>query len=98
MGEPQLPSVTMWYWEAVIFLILSSPSIASLLQREKGGRRESILLGTAAAWSQGANLLALLGRSQPALGREKIQTVFTHPSKHGPPYTGTREKWTLQMD
>lgn len=70
MEEPQLPSVLMWYWEAVIILLLSSPSITSLLQREKGGRRESILLGTAVAWSQGTNLLALLGRSQPALGRK----------------------------
>lgn len=98
MGEPQLPSVLMWYWGAVIILLLSSPSIPSLLQREKGGRRESILLGTAVAWSQVANLLALLGRSQPALEKENEQIVFTHPSKHGPPCTGTHEKWTWQMD
>lgn len=41
MGEPQLPSVPMGYWEAVVFLLLSSPSIASLCsqgRREEGGR------------------------------------------------------------
>lgn len=41
MGEPQLLSVLMWYWEAVVILLLSSPSIASLCskgRREEGGR------------------------------------------------------------
>lgn len=90
MGDPQLPSVLKG--SSCHSPPLFSQHRQSLLQREKGGRRESILLGTAVgstAWSQGANLLALLGRSQPALGRENEHIVFTHPSKHGPPCTGT---------
>ena len=69
----------------------------SLLRREKGGRWESIPLHTAAAQSQGANLLAFLGKSQPTLlGRENKQIAFTHPSKHCPPRPGARGIWTLQ--
>lgn len=40
LGEPQLPAVPMWYWEAIAFLLSSlfSQLHQSLLRGEKGGR------------------------------------------------------------
>lgn len=40
-GEPQFPDVPMQYWEALAFLLLSSPSFTSPCsesRREEGGR------------------------------------------------------------
>jgi len=68
---------------------LFSQLCQSLLRGEKGGRRESIPLGMAAAQSQGTNPLTLLGRSQPLTPGKGKQTeslyspVQTLPSSPG---------------
>lgn len=82
MGEPQLPSVTMWYWEAVVFLILSSPSIASLCskgRREEGGRASFLAQQLPGARVQ-TYLLSWEGASLRWEGKKYRQSLLTHPN------------------